>query len=59
MEEARAYYEKQKAERRRGEKADATAPANRFHNFDQRNTDYDALLMQEEKELYGVNKSTV
>lgn len=26
---------------------------NRFHNFDQRDTDYDALLMQEEKELYG------
>lgn len=28
-------------------------PVNRFHNFDQRETDYDALLMQEEKELYG------
>lgn len=28
-------------------------PVNRFHNFDQRDTDYDALLMQEEKELYG------
>ncbi len=59
VEEARAYYEKQKAERRRGEKAEAAASANRFHNFDQRNTDYDALLMQEEKELYGANKSTV
>lgn len=29
---------------------------NRFHNFDQRDTDYDALLMQEEKELYGGGK---
>nr|DAP56874.1 MAG TPA: hypothetical protein [Caudoviricetes sp.] len=31
-------------------------PTNRFHNFDQRDTDYDALLMQEEKELYGGGK---
>lgn len=59
VEEARAYYEKQKAERRRGEKVEAPSSSNRFHNFDQRNTDYDALLMQEEKELYGANKSTV
>ncbi len=58
VEAARAYYEKQKAERRRGEKK-AAAPANRFHNFTQRDTDYDALLMQEEKELYGADKSTV
>ena len=29
---------------------------NRFHNFDQRDTDYDALLMQEEKGLYGGGK---
>ncbi len=58
VEAARSYYEKQKAERRRGEKK-AAAPVNRFHNFTQRDTDYDALLMQEEKELYGADKSTV
>ena len=55
-EAAKAYYEKQKAERKKPEK---TAAPNRFHNFNQRNTDYDALLMQEEKELYGADKSTV
>lgn len=55
-EAAKAYYEKQKAERKKLEK---TAAPNRFHNFNQRNTDYDALLMQEEKELYGADKSTV
>lgn len=53
---ANAFYERQKAERKKPEK---TAALNRFHNFDQRDTDYDALLMQEEKELYGANKSTV
>ena len=37
----------------RARPAAVSQPVNRFHNFDQRDTDYDALLMQEEKELYG------
>ncbi len=59
VEAAQAYYEKQKAERRRPEKTQRAAAPNRFHNFDQRDTDYDALLMQEEQKLYGTDKSTV
>ena len=31
----------------------AATPANRFHNFDQRNTDYDALLLEEERRMGG------
>ena len=31
----------------------AAKPANRFHNFDQRDTDYDALLLEEERRMGG------
>ena len=31
----------------------AAKPANRFHNFNQRNTDYDALLLEEERRMGG------
>lgn len=58
-EEARAYYEKQKAGRRPAEKSSEAPAPNRFHNFNQRSTDYDALLLQEEKKLYGSHQSTV
>lgn len=37
----------------KGEHSKQVQPPNRFHNFDQRETDYDALLAVEEKELYG------
>ena len=56
--EAKAY-----ADSRRRSSSGRTQPAkpkgsNRFHNFDQRATDYDALLQQEARRRNGTDEST-
>lgn len=39
--------------RERGSKAPPQKPGNQFHNFDQRDTDYDALMLQQVREWAG------
>lgn len=59
VEEARQYSETKKREKGQQPKPGAKPAApNRFHNFDQRDTDYEALL-REERMSHGADKSTV